>query len=70
MSEIKTLIASTPEALKAFLENKLEQEYYIYCQFKSDSLTYDLNLGKVMGLIFQDEVIRSEKDTVLLTFRK
>ncbi|MCW8329165.1 hypothetical protein MD588_10140 [Photobacterium sp. SDRW27] len=64
MNETKTLIASNPAALSAFLENKLEQEYYIYCQFNSDSFPWTVSTRKVKALTFQDKVVGSEADTV------
>ncbi|MGF1758205.1 hypothetical protein L4D76_09720 [Photobacterium sagamiensis] len=53
MCKIKTLVAPTPEVLLAFLQNRLECEYYIYCQFSADLSPGKGMLREAIGIEFQ-----------------
>ena len=62
MSEIKTLIASTPEVLQAFLQNRLECEYYIYCQFNANLWPGKVLSRDAIGIEFLPADSQSQAD--------
>ncbi len=49
----KVLVASNPEVLYSFFQNKLEQEYFIYCQFERRLLPSNVILSKAKGIQFK-----------------
>jgi hypothetical protein len=51
----KVLVASTPEVLYSFFSNKLERDYFIYCQFERELLSRYVILSKAKGIQFQGD---------------
>lgn len=52
---MKTLIAATPTILNAFIQNELDQEYRIHCQFfRADALFVNYGNVKIANIYFYD----------------
>ena len=55
MATTRTLVAATPEILDGFLQNRLERDYFIYCQFSKECCLCNSIISCAKGIEFKPE---------------
>lgn len=55
MTITRTLVAATPEILYSFLQNRLERDYFIYCQFSKECWPGNSRFFGAKGIEFKEE---------------